>query len=746
MGALDGFYSTWSQARQTYGEGPPASGERFDASSTLNQLKSDMDAAKPEGRWSGKASEAYGTANAQHQQVIGRIGELDQKLAAQVNNAAALVSNGRTQLDELRTWVTSAAASTTNDQAGRTVQMQIAKQGLARLTEIMTGTHGEMQTVKGNITTIQAGYDELKQDMRFAKEDKGDADPLKEDEEKPPEMHALPPEEQARRDVEDALAGDQGAAGRVEETLSSIKPGQDLSPQQDAYLSQMQSQQKGMSVDELTTAEQRLGDHKNVIADSWQLMSNDDVKFSGSDGKPGSAAMLPDSVQKALNDAGSTVPISQQFEKLKYGDDLQAISQIVQDGNPELQTGTELDRKLIVASDAVMDTQDNARPAMGMQETAQSLFQAVDDDHQIINDHLMGRNGVDVNDFLHDVNTTEWTDDGRSAGHLFSWTNEESSGPEAWIASETAEKYANYIGSHKDDLMGMNGQTLGEVNPELVRGYAHGLTPYIPDMAGLSTANTTDAFDNLDVDNPIDQPLTKGVFSVLSTDGDSFNEFHSAADAQVIAASHAWAEDVKNGIPVDNNDARMLDAQTLRGLTAVGTHEAAEALGRNASEMYEQQKAAYERSLAIISAGSSVIPGYGQFLSPGVDVFGATMQDAILGKEPTSVDYTITPLSQGESARFALNALLAADVPLQSDGTDLNANYFEQVGPDERPLIRDLSDLARDSIGPNKAEAVLTDVLQNTVTEQGDPTIAMKDKYGDTVANPNPTPPKAPGQ
>lgn len=33
-----------------------------------------------------------------------------------------------------------------------------------------------------------------------------------------------------------------------------------------------------------------------------------------------------------------------------------------------------------------------------------------------------------------------------------------------------------YIGNHKSDLMGQNNQTLGQINPELVRGYAHGLT------------------------------------------------------------------------------------------------------------------------------------------------------------------------------------------------------------------------------------------------------------------------------
>lgn len=725
VGALDGFYSTWSQARQTYGEGPPATGERFDASSTLNQLKSDMDAAKPEGRWSGKASEAYGTANAQHQQVIGRIGELDQKLAAQVNNASALVSNGRTQLDELKTWVTNAAASTTNDQAGRTVQMQIAKQGLARLTEIMTGTHGEMQTVKGNITTIQAGYDELKQDMRFAKEDKGDADPLKENEEKPPEMHALPPEEQARRDVEDALAGDQGAAGRVEETLSSIKPGQDLSPQQDAYLSQMQSQQKGMSVDELTTAEQRLGDHKNVIADSWQLMSNDDVKFSGSDGKPGSAAMLPDSVQKTLEQADVLSGNRGGDIKLVHADDLNQISAIVKDGNVDLQTGTELDREMLRASDRVMDKYFPSQiPTEAHTEVAQNIFESAGRDHQIVHDHMLGTHGDDGDDFLHDINSIDWPDDGKAARSLVDWTNEASSGPQSDIASATAEKYATYLGDHKDQLMAMNGgQSLGELNPELTRGYAHGLTPYMADIASFSSGNNGDHFGMLDPGDP-ERPVAKGLFSVLATDEHAYAEFNGAADQMALDRAMQYAEDVKHGVPVEGNDSRLLEGAVLKGLVASGSAEAAHALTLSDAQAAEWRKNAYEAGVAGLSSVAGPAGG------AAVGAFGALMEDSMIGPPIDTTRPVVPDLPAEESARFVLNALLADGVKV--DGIDPRymvdgriASLQELQNSDALPADIDMQE------NLNKA-------LENAVGTANSPAEEFARKYGQIVKDPNP--------
>jgi hypothetical protein len=69
----------------------------------------------------------------------------------------------------------------------------------------------------------------------------------------------------------------------VSKTCCTIKPGQELTPEQASYLSQMQAQQNGMSVEDLAEAEQLLGSHKDIVGDSWQLMSNDDIWFPKTD-------------------------------------------------------------------------------------------------------------------------------------------------------------------------------------------------------------------------------------------------------------------------------------------------------------------------------------------------------------------------------------------------------------------------------------------------------------------------------
>jgi hypothetical protein len=203
---------------------------------------------------------------------------------------------------------------------------------------------------------------------------------------------------QAEKDVHDALAGDRDAAKRVESALNGIKPGQQLSPEQGSYLSQMQAQQNGMSIDALKTAEQRLGDQKHIIGDSWQLMTNDDVKFPktplnvGALDDPntmskGGLDQLSRSVQDSLQHAGQYAH-QDNTTYLKNTHNLNDIAGIVKDGNPALQTGTELDRGMMRAADTVMDRYDTIDTKAEAAETAQNIFDASGRDHQIVHDHL----------------------------------------------------------------------------------------------------------------------------------------------------------------------------------------------------------------------------------------------------------------------------------------------------------------------------------------------------------------------
>jgi hypothetical protein len=566
-----------------------------------------------------------------------------------------------------------------------------------------------MQKVKGEIDKIKGEYQALGTGQKFAQEGQGDADPL--GEEGKSEAQGLPPEEQARRDVEEALRdGDGESAKRIDDVLTTIEPGQSLSPLQDAYLTEMQAQQKGMSVGELADAETRLGQNQKIMADSWQLMSNDDVYFSGADGKPGSAEQLPDSVQETLQQADVLSGNRGGDMKLVNADDLNKISEIVKHGDPAFQTGTELDREMMRAGDRVMDKYFPGQiPTADQTAVAQNIFESAGRDHQIVHDHMLGTHGDNGDDFLHDINTIDWPDDGKAAGSLVSWTNESALGTEKDIASATAEKYAQYIGTHKDDLMGMtNGPTLGEHNPELVKGYAHGLTPYMADIASLPGGNSDDKFGSLDEGNA-ERPVAKGLFSVLATQEQAYAEFNGAADQLALDRAHQYAEDVKNGVDVRGDDSRILQGAVLKGLVDSGSAEAAHALQLSNAEAAEWRKQAYSMGVTGLSGLAGPVGG------PMISAFGTAMESSFIGQPPDTTRATIPDMPGEESARFVLNALLADGVNVPGvdprymiDGQIASLEQLADSGqyvPTDVDMQGDLNRALEDVVGEKRSPA-----------------------------------------
>jgi hypothetical protein len=173
VSVLDGFLSTWSNARQTFGEGTPQSGAQYDNSGTLRGLQSTVETAAPGSQWTGGAANTYGAANTEHGRVLGQMAGLDQRLAAEVDNSAQVVDAGRRNLDAVRQWVVDAAASVPPGQAGETMKMAIAQKGLSQLQEIIQKSNGDMNAIGGRISGLRGEYEALS-NQKFAKEAGGD--------------------------------------------------------------------------------------------------------------------------------------------------------------------------------------------------------------------------------------------------------------------------------------------------------------------------------------------------------------------------------------------------------------------------------------------------------------------------------------------------------------------------------------------------------------------------------------------
>ncbi len=161
MGVLDAFMSTWSTARETFGQGVPQTGDQFDESGTLRQLQTTVQSAAPGSRWTGTAAAAYDTANKDHGKVFAQLASLDQRLSAQVNASSQVVTSGRDNLDAVRRWVVDAAASMPPGKNREQMVMPIVQKGLGQLSEIVTKANGELFAIGGQIRSLSDEYEAL---------------------------------------------------------------------------------------------------------------------------------------------------------------------------------------------------------------------------------------------------------------------------------------------------------------------------------------------------------------------------------------------------------------------------------------------------------------------------------------------------------------------------------------------------------------------------------------------------------
>ncbi|MHC9295604.1 EspA/EspE family type VII secretion system effector [Mycobacterium sp. LTG2003] len=682
MSALDGFYSTWNKARETFGQGTPDDGSQFDGSSRLMEMKASVDAAAPDDRWQGSGSQAYAAANKEHASVYEKLAELDKKMAGEVKKAADVVTVGRTNLDTSKGWVESMVNSlptglSATDRENKLIP--IAREGITKVDNIVTSATTDMTTIKGNVDKLKSEYETVQKTMRFGpdsdKEGDKEADALgsKEGEDEEKDVH-----EQAEQDVQDALGGDKEAAGRVEQVLDQITPGQKLDEKQGAYLSQMQAQQKGMTLERLKEVEGLLGDHGDILVDSWQLMSNKDVEFPTTETTPeklddpnnvsnGGLDKLPDSVKNVLESSGA-----------KFTGEAQTIANMVSNGDERLQKGTELDRALIGKADAIMDTGvwEADKRSLGDEKmgydpffdpAVSDIFSAVGRDHEIVYDHLASEEGQD---FLHDINHHAWGDKGESAGSLFEWTKN-ASGPEAELAADTANIYGRYIGEHGNELLDLPGEkSLGDVNPQLVQAYGAGLQPYQEEMVGenYDPNKGFQPIDNLEgnMDN------TKRLFAVIDSDPTAAEAFNKSAYRHALDFQDSFAELASRDPNLITTDERLDDLQSSARLlgainggaqleTTAHIDNTREAAFQAAKDSYEFRKNVLETVLGNVPHGGRVSP---------------LADDFLLGPEPTIDDIKVD-----EAGLYTNTGISATETQVQRVVANAQYEFASRLAP-----------------------------------------------------------------
>lgn len=160
MGVLDGFLTTWSKARTTFGEGVPTEGAQFDNSPELLRMQSNVEAAKPGSQWTGAAADGYATANQQQGRVLGEVA-LDQKLRAEVDRSAAVVAAGRRDMDAVRQWVVSAASTVPQTPQGERMLYPIVGKGAGEIADIVQKSNGDLNAIAERIRALGDEYQAL---------------------------------------------------------------------------------------------------------------------------------------------------------------------------------------------------------------------------------------------------------------------------------------------------------------------------------------------------------------------------------------------------------------------------------------------------------------------------------------------------------------------------------------------------------------------------------------------------------
>lgn len=158
---LAAFLSTWDNARATLGAGTPVDGSQFDQSAPLAELRRTVQAASPDAAWTGMAAECYGDRNQRLAGTIGGLAELDRRLGAEVDRSAVVVAACRRDLDSVRHWVLSAAASLPDTAAGERALLPVVSRGVGELADILNRSNTDMNAIAARIREIGDGYQTL---------------------------------------------------------------------------------------------------------------------------------------------------------------------------------------------------------------------------------------------------------------------------------------------------------------------------------------------------------------------------------------------------------------------------------------------------------------------------------------------------------------------------------------------------------------------------------------------------------
>lgn len=463
------------------------------------------------------------------------------------------------------------------------------------------------------------------------------------------------------------------------------------------YLNQLGRSLDGKSPQEIEDLLSKLPpDAQAAVANSLQILSNENVSATV-EGDPdvptkGGLNLLPDMMRESLTRddlvvnsfevaGGSGLPSI----ALNGVADNQAIADIVSMGDDQYKSGSTLDSALLDVGQKYLDAQvaHEQNPehkfeyfmvdGRGTQDMAvtEQIFTAVGHDKiavdAVVNNPEIG------SDFVKDVLSHNWTDDGQAASTLFGFpdgdaTVENPNDPTDVATATRTGSIMSAVGEavSTDDAWKLlsnipeaDGQSTGQLNPDLLQTVSNSMSPYVSDLAGEDPENHPGFSIGgwTDPDGFRHYTGSANVFALMNTDETAGTNFTRAAYQEMLAKQGAYALN-----PMGESAANNLDtAGRLAGLTDYGlmrgTQDGYDDKAAQAAEIYARKNNAYGALMSLGTLGIGNLPG-GDYINAMIGAGGDPLKESVIGAQPSGPE--TAKLAGFDSARQAYNILNAA--------------------------------------------------------------------------------------
>lgn len=391
----------------------------------------------------------------------------------------------------------------------------------------------------------------------------------------------LTPEESARLKANTTLTPQQ---------LDALARGELVVPaSQMEYLNQVARSLDGKSTTEIRALMDRLGADGDRLQDALQLVSNEHIGTVGAGGLKGSFDKLPEALRRDLTKYPLDTHQSPVGAYTSARPEMLDLAAMAERGNPALQQGTSFDQAMLKQADIMLDNSkipdELAKKNLGQElvpfnkgqvdPALQAMLSAAGRDQMALHDAVTGEHGDRM---IENVLTRQWADDGAAASGMLTGlapvaeaTNlaDPTQVAQATRAGEimhAVDQWASGPGNASKllDIPGTEGQSLGQVNPELARGLADANKPYLDDMIGNKLDNTLGFKALDDGTSNAAMPNTRDLLAVIDTDKQAAATLNVQAYLNSLQYEAQFEQSVIDGDTVKTGD--MHSAGTLQGV------------------------------------------------------------------------------------------------------------------------------------------------------------------------------------